>query len=302
MNAPIRFDPVQSTLPEGVLLPPSASGEVVALLVDPGTGMDGWPPRVARSVARTWAERDRSVVLLDAHIERPALHHLLGASNTEGITDAVEYGASLSRVTQSLESEPFDFIPAGTVLSDPREFWRSRRWNALMDRARKEQRVLLLYLPASEPEINSVVRQADRSFWVGRPDAPDAAQYPGIRAIVPPRSPEDRDAAADPAVEDRYRSPSGLIGSTQETIAPKPEREREQARPQNPTRPRPASSPGGARPVGTRRSTPWILLILVLILAGGVIGHWFGVFTIPGLPVRMEPAETGLLGLLSPLR
>lgn len=311
LNSPISFDPVVSTLPDGVLLPPEQGGEVVALLVDPGIGLAGWPLRVARAIARGWTGRGRTVVLVDAHTQAPSLHQLLNAENREGLTDAIEYGASADRVTQELSDEPFAFVSAGTVLSDQPGFWRSRRWGALLDSLRSENRVVLLYLPAGNPEIGAVVRQSDRAFWLGRAESPDAASFGNVRAIVPPAGAEGAARASDPSIEAagvRLDTPRGLSGADQSSLAEKPEveAERRMARAEDTRAPSGAAAgrppttstrqkqQGGARPVGKRRMMPWLLLGLLLVLAGAVIAHWFGIFTIPGLPVRMEAASTAI--------
>ncbi|TVP55627.1 MAG: hypothetical protein EA351_10225 [Gemmatimonadales bacterium] len=301
---PIPFDPAAAELPEGMLLPPRRGGEVVALIVDPGMGMAGWSLRVGRSLARAWARQERRVVLVDAHVEEPALHQLLGVSNSEGITDAIEYGVSRGRVTHRPDGEPFEFVSAGTVLPHHLEFWRSRRWGSLLQGYREDDRVVLLYLPGGAPDVGAIVRSADRSFWVGRPDAPDLSRYPGIQVLA---SPSQADGApvrrTSDEVDERFRSPQGLTGAAQSSLAPKPEAGRTLGKPAGPhgsgdpppRAPRSEGSTTGARPVGGRRSMPWLLLLGVLLLAGGVIGHWFGVFTIPGLPVRLDPGATSLI-------
>ena len=298
---PISFDPAAAELPEGMLLPPRKGGEVVALLVDPGMGMAGWSLRVGRALARGWARSERDVVLIDAHVEEPALHQLLGTENGEGLTDAVEFGVSSSRVTRRLDGEPFAFVSAGTVLPHHREFWRSRRWGALLNGYRKEDRIVLLYLPGGDPDIGGIVRSADRSFWVGRDDAPELSGQADARVIVPASAPDAAEARrSERVVDERFSTPSGLTGAAQNSLAPKPEANRPaggdrvgKAR-QDPTPARPATTSGpSSAPAGGRRM-PGLLLVLVLILGGAVIGHWFGFFTIPGLPVRVDPGPSSL--------
>ncbi len=301
---PIPFDPAAAELPEGMLLPPRRGGEVVALLVDPGMGMAGWSLRVGRSLARAWAQKERRVVLVDAHVEEPALHQLLGVANAEGITDAVEYGVSRARVTRRPDGEPFEFVSAGTVLPHHLEFWRSRRWSSLLQGYRGNDQIVLLYLPGGDPDVGGIVRLADRSFWVGRPDAPELSRYPGIQVLAAPSQADGASVRrASDAVDERFRPPQGLTGAAQGSLAPKPEARRpsgagpegSRASVGDPGPSRPERSTARARPVGNRRSMPWLLLLGVLLLAGAVIGHWFGIFTIPGLPVRLDPGATSLL-------
>lgn len=283
---PIPFDPVAGDLPEGLLLPPKEGGEVVALLVDPGTGLDGWALRVGRGMARGWAESGRSVVLVDVHVEEPGLHRLIGEENREGISDAIRFGVSRERVTRSLEREPFSFVSAGTVITGRREFWRSRRWGAILDGFRGEGHAVLLFLPAGDPDVVTVARDADRAFWIGRAESPLLGDFPNARAIVPPVLGGE---AASRGTE-RDAPVGGLTGPSQDSLAPRPERARTGAS----TGGRDAVGRGqGKKTTAGRRGSEsrrgpglWliVLIVLVLLLLGAALAHWTGFVTIPGLP------------------
>lgn len=282
---PISFDPVAGDLPDGLLLPPKEGGEVVALLVDPGTGLDGWALRVGRGLARGWAGSGRSVVLVDVHVDEPGLHRLIGEDNGEGISDAIRFGVSRPRVTRSLDREPFTFVSAGTVITGRREFWRSRRWGAILDGYRDEGQVVLLFLPAGDPDVTTVAREADRAFWIGRSDAALAGSFPDARAIVPPAS------SGDPASRgsSHGRSTGDVTGPSQDSLAPRLDRGGADGSVKgkaSSSHGRRASAAGGEGNGKRRGPGLWLvlLILLVVLLLGAAVAHWLGFLAVPGLP------------------
>lgn len=156
---PVRID--EDLPPVNVAPPTDGAGAVVALVADEGPRAEGWPARVAVSLAREWAADGLRVFLVDGDLERPALHGVIGQENGEGLADAVMYGASPGRIGRPVADGGFVFASAGTVVPDPVAAYAHPRWDALLDAFRESGSLLLLYLPAGDA-TGGLVDRADR--------------------------------------------------------------------------------------------------------------------------------------------
>jgi hypothetical protein len=129
-------------------LPDLAQNAAVLALV-PADADAEWAPALAWSVARAVATLGRRTLLVDCFADAPRLHTVVGASNDEGIVDAFEYGASLTRVAQPQREPDLFFVPAGTYASDLSALMANRRWSRLAAGVRHEGALLLLYTPSA---------------------------------------------------------------------------------------------------------------------------------------------------------
>jgi len=288
----LAFDPDAETIPAG--LSPGAPGEVLALLADAETRVDGWAGRSAVALARGWAAEGRRVFLMDCNPAEPTLHKLLGLENREGVTDAVLYGVSPSRIGQD-DRDGFLFASAGTVVSDPAAVLRHPRWTTVLEACREAGSTVLLYLPAGEPGADHLAGEGDRTVRLAA-RAPGGGEAPSEGLILyrseasapaseaPPSQPSATSAPVAPVSQGDGSPPSPAAGpgsATAETGG-------------SPSRP--ATRPVGVTPrVVKKRTSPWIL-ILILILIGGVLAAvWLGLIPIPGV----GPAPAGAFELLS---
>jgi capsular exopolysaccharide synthesis family protein len=74
---------------------------------------------VAANLAWTFADSyKRRVLLIDADMRRPTLHHVFRVSNARGLSDALD-GQSAERVTAWRISETLSLMPAGRGQANP---------------------------------------------------------------------------------------------------------------------------------------------------------------------------------------
>ena len=137
-------------------------------------------PDTAWAVARAAAALGRRTLLVDCFVDAPCLHQAVGAPNDEGIVDAFEYGASLSRIARQQPEDNLFFITAGTYAADAGTLMANRRWQRLAAGFRHEGALLLLYLPASAVsviagETDGMVVLAAAGFSLERDAAGDVA-------------------------------------------------------------------------------------------------------------------------------
>lgn len=137
-------------------------------------------PDTAWAVARAAAALGRRTLLVDCFVDAPCLHKAVGAPNDEGIVDAFEYGASLSRIARQQPEDNLFFIAAGTYAADAGTLMANRRWQRLAAGFRHEGALLLLYLPASAvpviaDETDGMVVLAPAGFSLERDAGSDLA-------------------------------------------------------------------------------------------------------------------------------
>jgi hypothetical protein len=317
------FDPDGASPPDGVPLPPEDGGEVVLLLADESARESGWGPRAAVALARRWADRGRRIFLMDGDPVEPALHVLLKVENREGVTDAVRFGVSPSRMALP-QGDNLLFAPAGSVAADPADVFRHPRWASVLGACREAGSVVLLYLPEGVPGVDELAGEGDRVVRL-RGEAPQAqAAEPGVvtlhpgepgepvapEAGPPPVEPADAGSMTGPSIGTAVGAPKGepvaavQAGSGEDAPAAK-------AGWADATGPKGSKGPKaqddfGPRVVG-RRTSAWIILIVLLLVGGVVAAAWLGLLDVPGItqpPAAAAPeGATGLrAGLSNPAR
>jgi hypothetical protein len=111
----------------------SERGRVVVALAPAATSRERWSADVALGIADAWGESGHRVVVADCVLEHPTLHRNAGLENGEGVVDAALFGASVSRVAQSVPGRSFFFVSAGSPAGDPEAVVTSARWGRLQD-------------------------------------------------------------------------------------------------------------------------------------------------------------------------
>lgn len=139
-------------------IPQLLRGATVVALV-PATDLRGWAAEMAWHVARAAASEGRRVALVDCFVDAPSLHSITGAVNNEGLVDAFEYGASLTKIVQRQPQAGLYFIPAGTYSADAEQMMQNPRWRRLSAGFRHEEALLLLYVGAEH--LSSLAAEPD---------------------------------------------------------------------------------------------------------------------------------------------
>jgi hypothetical protein len=288
-SAVLPFDPDAAELPEGLPVPNEDGGEVVVLLADPATRESGWAPMAAVALARGWAGAGRRVFLMDCHPGEPTLHALLGEPNGEGVSDAVLYGVSPSRIGRT-NANGFLFAAAGTAVADPGSVLRHPRWSSVLSACREAGSVVLLYLPAGVPGVDHLVAEGDRTIRLRTAAGAEGTHEPGVVSLRPVRSTRDGSAPRGEGVGAGHAEGAG--GRTEDLPA----------RPRQPSEPAAVPSSGaertarkGKKTSSKRRISPWLLIVLLAVLALAVaVG--LGLVQLPGVAGEPLPAALALVG------
>ncbi len=156
----LPFDPERASAPEewaavGTAVVRERSG--VLLVAGRGARKERWADRCAVAIARSLSKQGRRAVLADLSFDDPRLHDLLSEPNTEGISDIFFFGASPEHLARP-SSRPFDFIPAGAYVPDPRAVLEHRNWPRLIGQLEASGGLFVGYVPADSPGIASLAR------------------------------------------------------------------------------------------------------------------------------------------------
>ena len=131
----------------GVPIPDGAgSGRVIAVVASENAVAGGWAGSAALDLARTWSRGGEKVVVADGALHYPTLHTLAHIENTEGLSDAALFGASVRRVARAVDGGSFFLITAGTAVADANSVPGSPRWGRLLEGFQEAGVKLLLFV------------------------------------------------------------------------------------------------------------------------------------------------------------
>ncbi len=131
----------------GVSIPDGASsGRVVAVVASEKAVASGWAGAAVLDLARAWSRGGGKVVVADGALHYPTLHVLAQVENTEGLSDAALYGASVRRVARPVDGGSFFLITAGTAVADANTVPGSPRWGRLLEGFQEAGVKLLLFV------------------------------------------------------------------------------------------------------------------------------------------------------------
>lgn len=121
---------------------------------------------VSVNLAYTLAELGKSVLLIDGDMRRPAVHEIVGASMTPGVSEILTgktgLNESVIRYKSTVDSTTFDMIPGGEVPDHPAELLNSSRFGKILEVAAK----VFDYVIVDLPPVNAVIDAVNVSKYV----------------------------------------------------------------------------------------------------------------------------------------
>ena len=165
-------------------------GRIVVLVASAQAVADGWAAEAAVGLVRSWSQSGHRLMLIDGGLQHPTLHDAAGVGNGEGLTDAVLYGASVSRVSQPVDGGSFFLITAGTAVADTQTVVRGSRWHRLSAGVSEAGVTLVLFVRDGESGTPAFLGSASDIIVLAAPgEAPPAAVSdlePLVRAVTGP--------------------------------------------------------------------------------------------------------------------
>ena len=115
---------------------------------------------VSVNLAYTLAELGKSVLIIDGDMRRPAIHDIVGASLTPGVSDILSGRASLNdsviRYKSTADNTVFDLIPGGEIPDHPAELLNSARFKKLLDVVSSAVDYVIVDLPPVNAVVDAV--------------------------------------------------------------------------------------------------------------------------------------------------
>ena len=283
-----QIDPSRPVPPEALRRPSGDPPEVIALLAEEASRRHGWPARFSAELAKRWATDDIPLLLADADLSGASLHELFDATNDEGVSDLIAFGASAERVIREVAEGAHQFIPSGTAVANPEPIFGDARWPALLSEIRNSGRVVLLYLPAESAGAEQLATAADRVIRLasGPPDASPEGHVTVVHVAHQEDAPTDW-TDEDPADAASTTVSAGSGGATSEAVGSTPG-----------AVPKAASAARKKKARPNRRSSLALMgALLMLLLVIIVVAVWLGYLEISGIT---SSVPTSLLGLGHP--
>lgn len=105
-------------------------GSLLITSCNPGEGKTTSTAAVGVSLA---AQGTNSILLVDAHFQKPRLHQLLDQANAPGLTEVVLKDKSWQEAIRPCKELNLHFLPAGEFFDHPMSVFRSPRFRSVFD-------------------------------------------------------------------------------------------------------------------------------------------------------------------------
>ena len=112
---------------------------------------------VSVNLAYSLAELGKSVLVIDGDMRRPAVHDIVGASQTPGVSEILTGKSGLNeaivRYKSTVDSTVFDIIPGGELSDHPAELLNSSRFGKMLEVVS----TVFDYVVVDLPPVNAVI-------------------------------------------------------------------------------------------------------------------------------------------------
>lgn len=278
-----EVDPKAPALPEGLVPPPEGAPGLFALLVEESSRKQGWPARFSAELAERWSAADRPVLLMDGDLSDAPLHEIVTASNDEGLTDLIVFGASIDRVSSEVAEGAHRFISAGTLVADPEPVYGDARWATLLAEIRSRGEILLLYLPAESAGAAELAARVDHVMQLSGGASDDGPL--GSVAVIRV-APQDASGSDSLAADAQRVATEEVEGTAKEAPLPAGGPEAKSAR---------SAAPRKKSKSGMPASLSFLGGLLIVLLVAILVAAWFGILEIPGITPSLSVSLSALL-------
>ena len=121
---------------------------IVVTSPNKGDGKSLTAANLALAMAQEFQQR---VLLLDADLRRPSIHHLFGINETPGLTDVLMGGSNLEEALVEIPEHHLTVLPSGLPAVHPAELLGSTGMRRVVDTLRSRYDRLILDMPPVAP-------------------------------------------------------------------------------------------------------------------------------------------------------
>ncbi len=116
----------------GSLLYATPQGLAPTILITSSQPSEG-KSTTCRALAKTFSRMGRRVILIDADVRRPSLHHFAGTDNSVGLTTVLTGQATLAEAVHTGGGQAFSYLTAGPTPPAPTELLASVKMQEIID-------------------------------------------------------------------------------------------------------------------------------------------------------------------------
>jgi capsular exopolysaccharide synthesis family protein len=140
-------------------------------LIITSAGPEEGKTTIATNLAVILAGSNKNVLLLDADMRQPNVHHSLGISNRVGLSDLIRGRMSIPEVIQISSDIPFlNVITSGSLPPNPAELLASKRMSKILEDLKSQFDMIVVDTPpAIVTDSQSLASKADGVIYVIRP-------------------------------------------------------------------------------------------------------------------------------------
>jgi len=117
----------------------------VIMITSPGPG-EG-KSTTASNLAVVYAQVGKKVLLIDADLRKPTIHHYMMLSNRQGLTSLLTGQITRNEAIVSTTVPHLDVLTAGPVPPNPSELLASKKMGAFIEEFRKDYDVIIIDTP-----------------------------------------------------------------------------------------------------------------------------------------------------------
>ncbi|MFD0680801.1 MULTISPECIES: CpsD/CapB family tyrosine-protein kinase [unclassified Paenibacillus] len=125
----------------------SAIDEELRVLMVTSAGPGEGKSTTITNLAVVYAQSDKRVVLIDADLRKPTMHHTFNCTNRWGITSVLSGQANLSEVVRTTAIPNLSIITAGPIPPNPSEMLASKRMVATLEELKEQFDIILIDTP-----------------------------------------------------------------------------------------------------------------------------------------------------------
>lgn len=125
------------------------------------------------NMAVVFAQQGKKVLLVDADLRKPAMHHMFQADNIFGLTNVLTRSESFGRCVQTTNVENLHFLPCGPIPPNPAELLGSNAMNEFLEQVYNMYDLVVFDLPPILPvsDAQIMANQCDASVLVVRSES-----------------------------------------------------------------------------------------------------------------------------------
>lgn len=99
------------------------------------------------NLAVTYAQANKKVLIVDADLRKPTMHHTFFKSNRWGLTNILTGNSEYNEVIVETHIENLYLLPSGPIPPNPSEMLASKRMAAFLDDVRREYDMIIIDTP-----------------------------------------------------------------------------------------------------------------------------------------------------------